>query len=267
MLTNITVDNVNNTAIHYYPPLCNGTGWNEDNGLAAYAYDLTYAYCSARLGAHVEFKFTGVAVYFTIPQFEEKENMWFQLDERPFEQVDITSPTGTALRSRVVWSAENLTNTEHTLLMYPGTYDGDTGYVSVDAFIYTASDEPVAGAQNSSSDSGSNKTAIGVGVGLAIVILGLIAVLAFFFIRGQKEKRQKANATAAYANPVSQMGGGPTSVPQHDSGFRASAMVSPHSTGAQSVGFVTQMPQFSGNGYPQQTPQTTGPGAPGTIYV
>lgn len=64
--------------------------------------------------------------------------MYFQLDSRPFEPVSLMSPNGDSLSSRVVWSATDLENEPHQLQLLPGLYDGDYGYVSVDAFMWVS---------------------------------------------------------------------------------------------------------------------------------
>lgn len=59
-LHNVTIDNTNLTAIHYYPPLCNGTGWVELG--SPLAHDQTYVYCHSKYNAHAAFKFVGMSV-------------------------------------------------------------------------------------------------------------------------------------------------------------------------------------------------------------
>ncbi|TFK73236.1 hypothetical protein BDN72DRAFT_212654 [Pluteus cervinus] len=134
-LTNITIDNINTTAIHYFPPLCNGTGWNQNGAFTQFAFSQTYTFCQGIYDARAVFKFTGIAVYFISALFQDSNSMWFHLDDRAYEEVQMKSPTGALFSSRVIWSAQNLTNTDHVLELLPGTYDGGYGYVTVDAFM------------------------------------------------------------------------------------------------------------------------------------
>lgn len=61
--------------------------------------------------------------------------MYFHLDDRPFEEVVLTSPTGESEKSQVMWSATNLENKKHTVELLPGVYDDGYGFVSIDAFV------------------------------------------------------------------------------------------------------------------------------------
>jgi len=206
MSRNVTIDNTNTTAIQYYPPLCNGTGWDHNESeLANYAVNNTYGWCSGSFNARATLQFTGVAVYFTCPQFITPDSMMVKLDDRPFDTIDLTSPTGAAVMSHVLWSVIDLPNTTHRVELLPGMYDGEIGFVSVDAFIVTELDPPrpsatsgssgSSGSSSSSSKKGKSKSiGIGVGAGLGALVL-LLGLLAFFY------KKRKNQAGTNGVNP------------------------------------------------------------------
>jgi len=192
-MRNVTIDNTNTTAIEYYPPLCNGTGWDHNESqYAAYSVQNTYAWCSGSYSARATLKFTGVAVYYTCPLFAAADSMMIKLDDRPFDTVSLTSPSGSPIMSKVVWSVVDLPNTQHRVELLPGQYDGDIGFVSVDAFIVTEADPPPRGS-NSSKAKKSKNIGIGVGAGLGALLL-VLGLLAFFYFR-------KKRRTPAGANP------------------------------------------------------------------
>jgi len=187
-MRNVTIDNTNKTAIEYYPPLCNGTGWERDESTyAVYAVNNTYAYCSGNYNARATFTFTGVAVYYTCPLFEDPDSMMIKLDDRPIDTISLTSPSGDSVMSKVIWSAENLTNTQHRVELLPGQFNGAIGFVSVDAFIVTEADPPKNSKSSSSKKSKSIGIGVGVGIGSLLIIFGLFA---FFFLR--KKRRNQA---------------------------------------------------------------------------
>jgi hypothetical protein len=199
-MRNVTIDNTNKTAIELFPPLCNGTGWDRDESIyAAYAVQNTYAYCSGTLNAHATFTFTGVAVYYSCPLFEAQDSMMLKLDDRPIDTISLTSPSGSPVMSQVIWSVVDLPNKQHTVEMLPGQFNGDIGFVSIDAFIVTEDDTPTSssgaypsatGPPNRSKSSSKKSKSIGIGVGVGIGSLVLFGLLAMFFFFRKKRRSQ-----------------------------------------------------------------------------
>jgi hypothetical protein len=199
-MRNVTIDNTNQTAFEYYPPLCNGTGWERDESTyAAYSVQNTYAYCSGTFNAHATFTFTGIAVYYSMPLFETPDSMMLKLDDRPLDTISLTSPSGLPVMSQVIWSVLNLTNTQHRVELLPGQFNGDVGFVSVDAFIVTEDDTPTSssaspsatGAPSRSKSSSKKSKSIGIGVGVGVgslILFGLLAIFLFF----RKKRRSQA---------------------------------------------------------------------------
>jgi len=215
-MRNVTIDNTNTTAIEYYPPLCNGTGWDHDESTyAAYAVQNTYGYCSGTYNARATLTFTGVAVYYTCPLFETPDSMMIQLDDRPFDTISLTSTSGVAVMSKVIWGVEGLPNTQHKVELLPGQFNGAIGFVSVDAFIVTEDDtpQPSATQDNQGSNQGSNRPkssskkskSIGIGVGVSIGSLLILGCLVAFFLFRKKRKNATGGVKPSLTDsPVAQ---------------------------------------------------------------
>ncbi|KAF8645876.1 hypothetical protein AX16_007534 [Volvariella volvacea WC 439] len=272
-MQNITIENTNTTLIHYYPPLCDGTGWAESQTSDASGGSFTF--CSGRNFARAVFRFTGVAVYFQAPRYETRDTMYVSLDNAAFEEIDLTSTNGLAQRSEVLWRADNLENRKHTLEMVPGAYNGSMGFVTVDSFIVTLSDQPPIDdnvATSVSSSSSSNRpVAIGVGVGLGVVVLMLIGVGVWMFLQKKKENAVPSSPAGQSTQPFL------APSPGIDSSANMSNMsqYAPYTDYRQSAVVMPDpaMALYSGAAPPSQVQSTTlvvpqpnyvQPGAPGT---
>jgi hypothetical protein len=139
--------------------------------------------------------------------------MMVQLDDRPFDTISLASSTGNPVMSKVIWSVVDLPNTEHKVELLPGQYDGELGFVSVDAFIVTVDDPQPTGSNstagnspprgsNSSKSNKSKSIGAGVGAGLGALLL-LLAVFAFLYFR-KKRKAQDGAKPSHPGSPVTQ---------------------------------------------------------------
>ncbi|KDR78629.1 hypothetical protein GALMADRAFT_209066 [Galerina marginata CBS 339.88] len=133
---NITIDDGNSTLIAFQPPQCNGSGWtvNKSGG-----YLGSYTSCTSASGPTANVTFTGVAVYYSSPPFEGL-SMRFNLDGDLSEDISLSTPSGQTINktsTRIVWSRSNLTNSQHTLQLLPGS---KSSTLNVDALIITQLD-------------------------------------------------------------------------------------------------------------------------------
>ncbi|TFK73238.1 hypothetical protein BDN72DRAFT_212678 [Pluteus cervinus] len=209
-MRNVTIDNTNTTAIAYYPPLCNGTGWTQNSN--SLAYNGTYSSCPGSNHARAIFEFTGVAIYYTCPLFSTQETQFVVLDDRPFEVMNLTSPTGDSIASTVVWSATGLENQQHHLELWPGNYNGGYGYVSIDAFIVTESDQPpeeLSFVGGTNSDADNTPIFVGLSVGLGVSILAVLGL--HFFLR--KLRKEEVAFDNGIEQPFLPQGPTPNSLP------------------------------------------------------
>ncbi|KAJ6480382.1 hypothetical protein C8R45DRAFT_1076438 [Mycena sanguinolenta] len=116
---------------------------------------------SSDSAANATFIFTGVGVYYLSPRWPYSVSSRISIDGQPSVLVNLTDPLASTTPAggsesamySVAWSATNLANTSHTVLV---TY-GD--YVVVDGFIYTVDNGSVpissSSAASSTSTSGS----------------------------------------------------------------------------------------------------------------
>jgi len=162
-LQNFTVDDTD-VRIHY-------TGqWNTKSLPGNYDYGGSHQWSSDPT-ATATFTFTGVEVYYMSALFSASVTSQIALDGGPEHFVNLTSPGGGAtdevVWSDVVWSAAQLEDTQHTVAVSAvQTNGGRSGYVIVDAFIYTVTTSSVSGGPSLS-----DKIALGVGLGLGVPAL------------------------------------------------------------------------------------------------
>lgn len=168
---NVTVDDTS-SSIQYTGQWSNSTSSDLD-------YGGTHAYTTSTT-SEAFFNFTGVAIYFMSPLWPYAVSTALTLDSRPTIIVDLSDQNSAAtegggpetVRSGVVWSAENLPNSNHTLRISVGR--GQQNAI-VDGLIYTTL------APGESSDSSSSNSDDGHRV-IIIVLATLVGVLALLLL-------------------------------------------------------------------------------------
>jgi hypothetical protein len=183
--------------------------------------------------------------------------MMIKLDDRPFDTISLTSPSGIPVMSTVIWSVQNLTNTQHRVELLPGQFNGEIGFVSVDAFIVTEDDTPTTSSSGPSATDGPNRSnsssskksksksiGIGVGVGLGSLLI-LLGLLAFFFFRRKRRNPAGGVKPSLTDSPVAQ------------------TFITPTATGTTQP-FISPAP--TGTPYSAGTPYSTGTPYSATPY-
>ncbi|TFK23584.1 hypothetical protein FA15DRAFT_670400 [Coprinopsis marcescibilis] len=159
-LRNVTVDD-DSERIAYRPP---GAWFMSDN----HTLDHGYAHMLTQTpNASATFNFTGVAIYFLSPLWPYLVTTAISLDSGPVTLVNLVDrsrpDTGgfgeETVQSRVIWSAINLNNTQHTLRMSVGA---SQPFAVVDGLIYTelgesGLEDPAGGGGGGGSGNGSSQ--------------------------------------------------------------------------------------------------------------
>ncbi|KAJ3570645.1 hypothetical protein NP233_g4264 [Leucocoprinus birnbaumii] len=166
-IQNITIDDTS-PLIHYIGQWSNSTSSSLDYG-GAHAY-------TTNTSSEAIFNFTGVAIYFMSPLWPYAVSTALTIDSRPTVIVDLTdhhSPLTTgggpeSVKSAVVWSAENLSNSNHTLHISVGR---DQQNAIVDGLVYTQL------APGESLNSGSSNDGHRVIIIVLAVLVGVLALL------------------------------------------------------------------------------------------
>ncbi|EKM79748.1 hypothetical protein AGABI1DRAFT_113055 [Agaricus bisporus var. burnettii JB137-S8] len=176
---NITLDD-NDTKLQYTG------GWGQSAST-----DLDYGGSHALTSnttAEAVLQFTGVAVYFMSPLWPYAVSTALTLDSRPTITVDLTDhntpDTGGGIEtvsSSVVWSAENLQNTNHTLRISVGR--GEL-FAIVDGIIYTVLD-PGESETGASGDRHNRVVIIVLATLLGILGLLLLIIIIWLCLRKQ----------------------------------------------------------------------------------
>ncbi|KXN84948.1 hypothetical protein AN958_11890 [Leucoagaricus sp. SymC.cos] len=171
-LRNVTVDD-NNPSIQYVGDWSRSTQTDLDYGGT---HMLTTNASSRAL-----FNFTGVAVYFMSPLWPYAVSTALTLDSQPTIVVDLTdhSTPNTAggietVRSNVVWSAQNLQNTTHSLRI--SVWRGQT-FAVVDGITYTTLMPGESLPSNTSSNGDSDGDGRQAIIIVLAVLLGVLALL------------------------------------------------------------------------------------------
>ncbi|TEB32140.1 hypothetical protein FA13DRAFT_1731879 [Coprinellus micaceus] len=179
--------------------------------------------------ATATFNFTGVAIYFLSPLWPYTVNTAISLDGMPPTLVDLIDRTRPdtggfgpeTVQWDVVWSATNLTNTNHTLLVSVGSgqrfgiVDGLI-YTIIDPEVTTTASEPPPSTTTSESDasssspvpvptpsstdassqSGSSSRSMKIALGSVLGVLGLLIVLLCIWFCIHKRRRNRPRSEA-----------------------------------------------------------------------
>ncbi|KAJ6521559.1 hypothetical protein DFH09DRAFT_1331138 [Mycena vulgaris] len=207
-LLNVTVDDTDASSITYQGP------WESYRSSLNYGGSHTL---STNSTATATFTFTGVAVYYLVPRWPYPVNTQLSLDGGQGVIVNLTDPNASttfsggseSALSSVTWSATDLSNTTHTLVLSMAS----TGQVIVaDGFIFTVNNGSSPSSSSASSTAPQTPTptkpadsagtpvvppvvpmktdtlAIALGCALGAAALLAAALLAFFICRRQNRR-------------------------------------------------------------------------------
>ncbi|KAJ6521558.1 hypothetical protein DFH09DRAFT_215320, partial [Mycena vulgaris] len=208
-LLNVTVDDTDASSITYQ-----GTWEASSTHLSSLDYGGSHT-LSTDSSATATFTFTGVAVYYLVPRWPYAVNTQLSLDGGQGVIVNLTDPNASTTSSggsesalsSVAWSATDLSNTTHTLVLSMAS----TGEVIVaDGFIFTVNNGSSPSSSSASGTSTASQTstptksadsagtsaipkktdtlAIALGCALGAAALLAAALLAFFICRRRNRR-------------------------------------------------------------------------------
>ncbi|KAF8158629.1 hypothetical protein K438DRAFT_1986241 [Mycena galopus ATCC 62051] len=214
--------------------------------------------------ATATFTFTGVDVYYLAPRWPYNVYTRLSIDGGASVLVNLIDPnaSGTSssssetVNSSVAWSATNLANTSHSVLVTFGTY------AIVDGFIYTVDNgaSPVSSSSLSASSTSTSTSAssvpsavstssdkrlvIGLAAGLSIAVL-IVATLTFCFLYQRRSSLGRPTPSTQFGvddsgtarahsavSPFQQMASVPDGRVKYQSPTGTESSVSPYTTGS-----------------------------------
>ncbi|KAF9525811.1 hypothetical protein CPB83DRAFT_837876 [Crepidotus variabilis] len=226
MARNVTVGGANSSSILFNPVDCNtwnGGGWQTNPGKGASG---AYKSCTpdGTATASAKLTFTGVAVYYQSIYFDNY-SVIFSLDGVSSSNISLALPPGTRVSpnaSKLMWFKEGLSNSDHTLEIFPGN-NGRT--LNIDAIVYTQADAGSISTQVPPSSShavslGStqpvpmaaaqipavtrNSQNIGLIVGTIFGVIAGIIFVVILFLMFRRQRELKADRRAIVQEPLPQ---------------------------------------------------------------